>query len=160
MKSGQAWNLLLITQPSKLLIPSFSLLSPFPVHHALQLPETLNKVENWSAQSEIHEEDISRFPRRWARAIQGRVPGEFAHFFPFLFFFSFFFRQTTRLIAGNWPAPGCVTGKDAAQENRCPPFGFSGSGTGREGAPRHTRCRRVESFAYRDLFAIETLIKR
>ena len=92
MKSGQAWNLLLITQPSKLLIPSFSLLSPFPVHHALQLPETLNKVENWSAQSEIHEEDISRFPRRWARAIQGRVPGEFAHFFlfPFLFFFFLF----------------------------------------------------------------------
>lgn len=48
------------------------------------------------------------------------------------FFFFLFPRQTTRLIAGNWPAPGCVTGKDAAQENPFqPPFFRSWNAEGR-----------------------------
>lgn len=104
-KSGQAWNLLLITQPSKLLIPFLPLprpLSPFTTPSNFLKLWIRSRTGRRKAKST--EEDISRiFPRRWARAIR---PLRLRDGFPgSSFFLSFFssFRQTTRLIAGNWP---------------------------------------------------------
>ena len=90
---------------------------------ALELPETLNKAENWS-RNERHEA-ISRVPRRQIRVHHRRVC-----------VFSFFF-STGRLIARDWLVDECSRGRGKLPSLNPWFFRFSIMG---EGNGKRARC--------------------